>query len=151
MSDYFICKKPFGDIKVRTVKARGVKTLLERAKIKNDVDNELFLESVSEVTVHISCYHYYSDSRTDNVVRRLSCNSSSSSVSENLDTDFDFSNYSFICGELFQDQSDLRQSRQRKICNVRHEGTKKAFWTLFSNVLMTRQRALLIAKLMFLA
>ncbi|KAG5868036.1 hypothetical protein JTB14_034371 [Gonioctena quinquepunctata] len=117
-------------MKVRTVKGRGVKTLLERVKFKNDVDNELFLQSVSEVTVHIPCYHYYSDSRTDNVVRRLSCSSSSSSVSENLDTDFDFSNYCFICGELFQDQSDLRQSRQRKICNVRHEGTKKSILDL---------------------
>ncbi|KAG5898721.1 hypothetical protein JTB14_020915 [Gonioctena quinquepunctata] len=130
MSDCFICKKPFGDFEVQTVKGRGVKTLLERAKFKNDVDNELFLQSVSEVTVHIPCYHYYSDSRTDNVVRRLSCSSSSSSVSENLDTDFDFSNYCFICGELFQDQSDLRQSRQRKICNVRHEGTKKSILDL---------------------
>ena len=72
MSDCFICTKPLGNIKVRTVKAKGVKTLLDRAKAKNDVDNEQFLQTVSEITVHIACYHYYSDSRTDNVVRRLS-------------------------------------------------------------------------------
>ncbi|CAF4943925.1 unnamed protein product [Pieris macdunnoughi] len=97
MSDCFICKKPLGDIKVRTVKARRVKTsLLERARFKNDLDNELFLQSVSVVTVHIPCYHYYSDGRTDNEVRRLSSSSSSSSVSENLDTDFDFSNQIYL-------------------------------------------------------
>lgn len=49
MSVCFICKKFFGDIKVRTVKAKGVKALLARAKSKNDVDNEQFLQTVSEV------------------------------------------------------------------------------------------------------
>ncbi|KAL3286743.1 hypothetical protein HHI36_001236 [Cryptolaemus montrouzieri] len=125
MSDCFICRKPFGDISVRTVKDRGVKTLLERAKFKIDLDNELFPQSVSEVTVHISCYHYCSDSRTDNVVRRRSSSSSSSSVSENVDTEFDFSNNCSICDEVFQDQSRLRQGRQRKVCDVRHEDSKK--------------------------
>ena len=67
MSDCFICKKPLGENKIRTVKAKGVKTLLDRAVAKNDEANEQFLRTFSEVTVHIACYCYYVDNRTDNV------------------------------------------------------------------------------------
>lgn len=130
MSDCFICKKPLGNIKVITVKARGVKTLLDRAKAKNDLDKEQFLQTVSEISVHIACYQYYSDSRTDNAVRRLSSSSSSSAVSELVETDFDFVHNCFICGEAFQDESHLRQNRQRRICEVRNEGTKKSIMDL---------------------
>lgn len=107
MSDCFICKKPLGENKIRTVKAKGVKTLLDRAVAKNDEANEQFLRTISEVTVHIACYCYYVDNRTDNVVRRRSSSSSSlSSVSEAPEPDFDFVNNCFICAKAVQDPSN---------------------------------------------
>ncbi|CAG4953804.1 unnamed protein product [Colias eurytheme] len=133
MSVCFICKKPQGDIKVRTVNAKGVKTLLDRAKAKNDVDSEQFLKNISEVIVHISCYYNYSENQTDNVVRRMSNSSSSSSVSDILGTNFDFVHYCFICGEAFQDESGLPPSQQRKVCQVRNDETKKSFLDLICN------------------
>ncbi|CAH2096781.1 unnamed protein product [Euphydryas editha] len=127
MSDCFICKKPLGKNETRTVKAKGVKTLLDRAVAKNDEVNEQFLRTVSEVTVHNKCYCYYVDNRTDNVVRRRGSSSSNlSSVSEAPEPDFDFVNNCFICAKAVQDSSNSRTSRQPRVCIVRNESTKKS-------------------------
>lgn len=133
MSDCFICKKPLGENKIRTVKAKGVKTLLDRAVAKNDEGNEQFLRTVSEVTIHIACYCYYVDNRTDNVVRRRSSSSSSlSSVSEAPEPDFDFVNNCFICAKAVQDPSNSRTNRQSRVCVVRNESTKTSIMELIN-------------------
>ncbi|CAG4960836.1 unnamed protein product [Colias eurytheme] len=133
MSDCFICKKPLDENKIRTVKAKGVKTLLDRAIAKNDEVNEQFLRTVSEVTLHVACYCYYVDNRTDNVVRRRSSSSSSlSSVSEAPEPDFDFKNNCFICAKAVQDPSNSRTSRQPRVCIVRNESTKTSIMDLIN-------------------
>lgn len=133
MSDCFICKKPISENKIRTVKAKGVKTLLDRAVAKNDEVNEKLLRTVSEVTVHVTCYCYYVDNRTVNVVRRrISSSSSLSSVSETPVPDFDFANNCFLCAKPVQDPSVSRTSRQQRVCIVRNESTKTSIMDLIN-------------------
>lgn len=127
MADCFVCKKTLARGELVTVKAKGVRSLIVRASARGHEENERFLQTVSEVTIHTSCHKHYSDSRLDNSVRRRS-DSSSSSSSEAPQVTFDFKNNCFICSESVNTRLNRNKNCNDYICIVRKATFKNTIY-----------------------
>ncbi|XP_055839711.1 uncharacterized protein LOC129907479 [Episyrphus balteatus] len=110
----FICEEPLGDRESKTVKSRGILTLIDRSIARGRKDHEELLLSVSEIKLHIACYKNYSNPK---ILKNLQSRRSRDCVNaEDILNTFNFMENCFVCGKKITYESARPNSLVTKPC-----------------------------------